>query len=224
MTTIDQLARRYGAPATEAAYNDAIERKAANPLAYAERTLQNGGAKVNGDTREPVANNHEVCDACGASFFLNDFGRPINGQAVCNACRKARQSNDRVGPPKLRFRPPSEEERAWERERAVILARYEATAGAVLKGEMLVRVRQRIQDFAKEPNAASATWRAIAALCPEVERAYLRKEHELRLLGLRPLRSFADAVEYEEDAPTVCWTRAGKRLQAYWDSFERQTA
>lgn len=237
--TLQQLASKYGPDEAEAAYNDAVARQeVTNPLAYAERTLQNGGVKERGGIRErePVTDNHECCDGCGRSFFVNDFGLPVDGRALCNECRKARQQSERVGPLTLRPQPPNEAQREWDRAHAEIEARYQQRLESLQTPEVWAKYRARLRELHLEARTKTGGktdtvqakiddkrmyHTAKLDACPEWAQLDQLYWMELRKLGLRPLLHWDELEFVTEDGAKVEWTRAGKRLAAYWASMER---
>ena len=72
---LQELALKYGTEQAGEAYNEAVRRRASNPLAYAERILE---SRFRPKEKAPAAK--LLCDACGKPIELAFIGYKARGR------------------------------------------------------------------------------------------------------------------------------------------------
>ena len=218
MTNLDGLIDRYGGEATDAAYGEALERHATDPVAYAKsilERLEREGVKKD----EPAGNDKLICEACHLPAYLDSMVvRDCRG--VCSVC---------AGPATGAAQPPlvggtrTPEQVAWLKKKAELEARHAASWASCFVGieRPLTRLRTRIAELA-QVNKHAKPGELFRQALGEIAPAGLvywdgSRRDDLKDLGMMPLSApptTSQQPRVRELTPTALaveryWQRAG---------------
>lgn len=200
-----------------------------DPCAYLF-SLARGSVRPNlqytSEPRSPRNGSQRLCcDLCGLPFWINEL-IVRGGLASCSACAGPKmRDNGRVV-----AAPCSEEQEAWDQQRAAVELEYEAAMEAACPPGTYREVAQRMIELSRQNDGASddplarkdrerdVLRRAVEEIAPLILVARRGRKQRVRELGLRPLGA-ADsmvAVEVEEAEPGLARTPAARRVEAHW--------
>ena len=152
MTSLEEMAIRYGAKATEAAYNGAVQHGAKDPLAYAAQTLKNQHPEST--SVSPASTSSKLlCDGCQRPAWLDSLV-VREGRALCtdrpDGSQCVRMEGARL-PSVQVFRSPEDEEKLadWYACRARIEETFQQTWAMISSGTWAA-IRRRIAELSAE--------------------------------------------------------------------------